>query len=131
MTAERPFATLENLLEASDRTWRSLPEAEWRTAFAAHPRIGERLAGKREAREQAGALLADEETAAAIARANREYEERFGRIFLVCASGKSAEQLLALCRSRLHNDEETELRVAAEEQRMITRLRLERLANGE
>lgn len=130
MAARRPFASEAAALDAADRVWKSLFPADWLEAFRAHPRIGGPEARGREAEEQAGALSASEATRAALAEANRLYEERFGRIYVVCASGKSAEEMLDLCRRRLHNDAETELVVAAEEQRKITRMRLEKLFAG-
>jgi OHCU decarboxylase len=126
MEEARPFPDLPALLDAADRVWRSLSETDRQEAFRAHPRIGERASGQA-AEEQSGARNASEATLAALDRANREYEEKFGRVFLVCATGKSAEEMLALCGARLHNDVGTEMRVTAEEQRKITRLRLEKL----
>jgi OHCU decarboxylase len=126
MEEARPFPDLPALLDAADRVWRSLSETDRQEAFRAHPRIGERVSGQA-AEEQSGARDASEATLAALDRANREYEEKFGRVFLVCATGKSAEEMLALCGARLHNDAGTEMRVAAEEQRKITRLRLQKL----
>ncbi len=128
MAAARPFTTLTRLLDAADAAWRALPESDVREALASHPRIGDRDASGDAGQEQSSARDADPATARSLAIANREYEARFGRIFIVCATGKTAAQMLALCRERLHNDETTELRAAAEEQRRITRLRLERLA---
>ncbi len=130
MAARRPFASEAAALDAADRVWKSLFPADWLEAFRAHPRIGGREARGRQAEEQAGALSASEATRAALAEANWLYEERFGRIYIVCASGKGAEEMLDLCRRRLHNDAETELAVAAEEQRKITRMRLEKLFAG-
>lgn len=127
MASARPFGDPERLLEVADRAWWSLSEADWREAFAAHPRIGDRTASGRAGEEQSESRGAPAETLAALARANRDYEERFGYIFIVCATGKTAEQMLVLCRSRLQNDAQRELRVAAEEQRQITRLRLAKL----
>ncbi|MEP7131872.1 MAG: 2-oxo-4-hydroxy-4-carboxy-5-ureidoimidazoline decarboxylase, partial [Acidobacteriota bacterium] len=130
MVAARPFATLDRVLETADAAWGELPEPDQREALNAHPRIGDRKASGREAEEQAGALLAADEDARLLAEANREYESRFGRIFIVCAAGRSAREMLAVCRERLGNDPAKEFRVAAEEQRRITRLRLEKLACG-
>ena len=129
MTAARPFRTVDRLLERAEEEWRSLSERDWLEALAAHPRIGDRAATGREAREQAGALAAGNETLDALERANTEYEARFGYVFVVCATGKSAAEMLALCRARLHNDPSTEIRVAAGEQSKIIRLRLEALVN--
>jgi allantoicase len=126
MAESRPFQSAADLKETSDRIWRSLGREDWLEAFAAHPRIGEK--GSRwSQQEQAGALGSAVKTFVALAVANREYESRFDHIFIVCATGKSAEEMLDLLRARLDNDPETELRVAAEEQRKITHLRLEKL----
>lgn len=126
MAEARPFSAEKELFADADRIWAELSEEDWLEAFAAHPRIGARASGQAAA-EQAGARGASPETLTALARANREYEERFGYIFIVCASGRSAEEMLDLCRRRLHNAPAEELKVAAEEQRKITRLRLEKM----
>jgi OHCU decarboxylase len=126
MAESRPFQSLADLQEKSDRIWQSLGGNDWREAFAAHPRIGEKGSRWSE-QEQAGARGADAETLAALIEANRDYESRFDHIFIVCATGKSAAEMLSLLRARLDNDPETELRLAAEEQRKITHLRLEKL----
>ena len=126
MAAARPLADRETALRMADAIWRALSAEDWLEAFAAHARIGERTSGTA-AREQAGARSASPQTLESLVHANREYEERFGHVFVVCATGKSAGQMLDLCRGRLHNDPERELEVAAEEQRQITRLRLERI----
>lgn len=125
MARARPFPDEDELFASADRIWRELSEEDWLEAFAAHPRIGARASGQAAA-EQAGARDASAETLAALARANGEYEERFGHIFIVCASGLIAEEMLDLCRRRLHNEPREELQAAAEEQRKITRLRLEK-----
>jgi len=135
MVARRPFGTLGELLAASDEVWWSLAPADWREAFAHHPRIGERSAAVAQdargaawsAGEQARVDDASHDVRAELAEANRAYEARFGHIYVVCAAGRSADELLSVARARLDNDAETELRVAAEEQRRITRLRLEKL----
>jgi OHCU decarboxylase len=126
MAESRPFRDLDDLYDTSERLWLGLGPEDWLEAFAAHPRIGER-GGRLSRQEQAGAAGASDEIVAALAEGNRQYEERFGYIFILSATGKSAEEMLANLRERLDNDSETELRVAAEEQRKITRLRLERL----
>jgi 2-oxo-4-hydroxy-4-carboxy-5-ureidoimidazoline decarboxylase len=135
MVARRPFHTRDVALDEADDVWWSLDPDDWLEAFAHHPRIGERTgAVPQDARgaawsagEQAGVADAGEDVQAALAAANRAYEARFGHIYIVCATGKSAEEMLAIVRTRLANDADTELRVAAEEQRKITRLRLEKL----
>ena len=128
----RPFATAEELFAASDNVWRSLPENDWQQAFDSHPRLGE--SGAKVATSQSLSWSASEQSAAnpddavreALAAGNREYEKRFGRIFLLCATGRSAQEMLAILRERMQNDAATELREAAEQQRLITRLRLRR-----
>jgi OHCU decarboxylase len=128
VAAGRPYATPEALHEAAERTWWSLGEADWREAFAAHPRIGEREVADRTARrEQRGVAGAPAAMLAALAEGNRRYEERFGHVFLIFATGRTAGEMLAALRERLANDAATELRTAAGEQARITRLRLERL----
>ena len=129
MAEARPFSDDAELFADADRIWAALSKEDWLEAFAAHPKIGARAAGQAAA-EQAGARGASAETLAALAAANREYEERFGYIFIVRASGKSAEEMLDLCRRRLHNAPAEELRVAAEEQRKIMRLRLEKMLSA-
>jgi len=137
MTNARPFADVDRLLGQADRIWWSSSEADWLEAFRAHPKIGEQKAAAAQseqarswsAQEQAGVADAATETKAALAARNQEYEERFGFIFIVCASGKTSEEMLAILNERLRNDPGTELRIAAEEQRKITRLRLEKLIN--
>jgi OHCU decarboxylase len=121
----RPFETPDAAIRSGEEVWSRLAPAEWLEAFAAHPRIGERATGAA-AGEQAGTRGAPADVLAELAEANREYEDRFGHVFLVCATGRSAEEMLAICRSRLHNDAPTELRIAAEEQRKITRIRMEK-----
>jgi OHCU decarboxylase len=126
MAASRPFSSEDGLFESADRLSGELSEGDWLEAFAAHPRIGEAARGQA-GREQSGTRDASEGVLAALAAANREYERKFGYIFIICASGKSAEEMLAVCRGRLHNPPAEELAVAAEEQKKITRLRLRRV----
>jgi len=135
MTDARPFENVDDLLAKADSLWWSLSKEDWLEAFRSHPKIGEKKAAtaqseqaqKWSAQEQAGTQEAAAETKAALAEGNRRYEDRFGFIFIICASGRSAEEMLASLNNRLQNDAETELVVAAEEQRKITRLRLEKL----
>jgi allantoicase len=132
MTAGRPYADVDALLDAGDGAVWELDRDGLAEALSAHPRIGERAAGaSAEAtwsrQEQAGAGTAADEVRAALAEGNRAYEERFGHVFLIRASGRSAEELLAALRKRLGNDPDTEWGVVADELRQITRLRLERL----
>lgn len=135
MTEGRPYRDAGHLFETADRIWWELGREDWREAFAAHPRIGEKKAGEDRsgrwsAQEQAGAMSAEAAVLAELAEANRIYAERFGHIFIVCATGKSAGEMLGLLRARLDNDPETEVCVAAEEQGKITRLRLEKWLEG-
>lgn len=133
----RPYADADALLRAADQAWWALGPEHWHEAFRAHPRIGERKAQAEQgaraaawsASEQSGVDGAGEDVAEALARGNREYEQRFGHIYLVCATGKSAGEMLEILRSRLGNGADEELRIAAGEQAKITRLRLERLLN--
>ena len=130
----RPYRDFEELSETADRVWWGLDRDDWLEAFRSHPKIGERKAargtGAEAARwseqEQSGTRGAGREVLSALADAKHEYEKRFGHIFIVCASGKSAEEMLALLRARLPNDADAELRVAAEQQRRITHLRLKK-----
>jgi OHCU decarboxylase len=132
LTRLRPFSAEAALFEASDRVWLGLGVEDWDEAFRSHPRIGERkapaAATKRSAawssKEQGGVDAQDAKTLAELERGNREYEARFGRVFLVCATGKSAAEMLEILERRLSNDAEAELREAAEQQRQITQLRL-------
>jgi OHCU decarboxylase len=135
MVDQRPFASVDELLSKADGIWWSLETADWLKAFHSHPKIGERKAAEKAAAqsrvwseaEQAGIRSAAQETKQALVEGNREYEERFNFIFIVCATGKTADQMLAILRERLSNDRDKELQIAADEQRKITRLRLKKL----
>ena len=126
----RPFDSPAALFAMSDGIWRSLPEEDWQEAFDSHPRLGEsqaKAATEKSLGWSAGEQRAtnpDDVTREALVRGNREYEEKFGRIFLLCATGRSAAEMLAILRERMQNDAATELREAAEQQRLITQLRL-------
>jgi 2-oxo-4-hydroxy-4-carboxy-5-ureidoimidazoline decarboxylase len=134
MAARRPILDELALLASSDRVWKSLPESDWMEAFRSHPRIGEsHLPVSRPARsaawsgeEQGRVETANEDVKIAIVKANLAYEKRFDRIFIVCATGKSAVDILEILRRRLLNDETTELAEAAEQQRQIAQLRLKK-----
>ena len=138
MASKRPMHDEAALLEASDEIWRGLDEEDWLEAFQSHPRIGESHAKKTAApqssvwseQEQRQAASADEAIKLALKWGNREYEQKFGRIFIVCATGKSASEILEILRRRLHNDEATELQQAAEEQRQIMHIRLKQWIAG-
>jgi OHCU decarboxylase len=135
MVAHRPFASVDDALAAADAGWAPLGPADWLEAFSHHPRIGEnKSASPQSARaaawsssEQASVAASDAGTRDELARMNREYEAKFGHIYIVCASGKSADELLAIARRRLQNEPAAELAEAAREQYAITRLRLRRL----
>jgi OHCU decarboxylase len=134
MAVGRPYRDVGALLAASDRVWSRLAPDDWLEAFAKHPRIGQRAAATATGTErqwseaeQSRAQGAAPSVLAQLASVNAEYEDRFGHVFLICATGKSADEILANARSRLQNDPEHELRVAAEEQRRITSLRLRKL----
>jgi hydroxyisourate hydrolase len=129
MAAARPFAGVEALASTADAIWRALAEADWLEAFAAHPRIGSGRAGGSgwSDDEQAGVAGAAEQTRHRLEEVNRHYEARFGYIFIVSATGKTADEMLVLIERRLRHRPGDELRIAAEEQRKITRLRLRKL----
>jgi 2-oxo-4-hydroxy-4-carboxy-5-ureidoimidazoline decarboxylase len=127
MAARRPFANLEAIGAEADKIWHGLAPEDWREAFAAHPRIGARSATPWSLEEQRGVEAAPAGTRARLEDANREYEARFGFIFIVCATGKSAEEMLASANERLKHPPDEEWRIAGEEQRKITRVRLAKL----
>lgn len=135
MIRARPFASDEALLEQADRSFKDLTREDWMDAFAAHPKIGDITSLKEKysttrnwaENEQAGAQGISDAVAQDLAARNEEYFQKFGYIFIVCATGKSAQEMLTMLKQRLHNDAETELPIAAEEQRKITHLRLEKL----
>ena len=135
MLERRPFRSLARILDEADEIWWSLSPEDWREAFDHHPRIGDQSAAAPQAAvarawsadEQRGATASSDATRQALVDGNREYERKFGHIYLVSATGKSAAEILDLLRVRLSNDPATELRVAALEQAKITRLRLEKL----
>ena len=134
LAAQRPFPTPESLFGASDAIWLALPETDWQQAFDSHPRIGQRHAQAATAQslswsswEQSAVTSSPDDAAKhAFAEGNRVYEAKFGRIFLICASGKSTGEILDLLRTRMGNTPVQELHEAAEQQRQITQLRLRR-----
>ena len=135
MTAERPFVLLEDLFEKAENIWFALSIADQLEAFAAHPKIGsskpaatqKKRAAEWSSGEQSGMDDAENDVREQLADANRLYQDKFGFIFIVCASGKLADEMLAICRARFGNSVETELRIAAEEQHKITEIRLNKL----
>jgi len=129
MLASRPFDGGSELLAGAETIWWELDPQDWREAFAAHPRIGENPKSEWARQEQASAASASSDTMRALAQINREYEKRFGHIFIVFATGKSADEMLAIARQRLQNPPEQELRIAAEQQLKITKLRLMKLVS--
>jgi 2-oxo-4-hydroxy-4-carboxy-5-ureidoimidazoline decarboxylase len=122
-----PFRDVEALLDRADRVLAELPDRELDAALDGHPRIGAKVDNASSAREQAAVTTAADSVKAELATRNREYDERFGYVYLVCASGRSAEELLAILTDRLHNDAETERRVMRSELAKINKLRLQRL----
>lgn len=127
IAARRPFGTVAALLAAADDALAALPESELDRALSGHPRIGDRPVNADSGREQAAVITAGDAVRAELAAGNRAYEDRFGHIYLVCATGRSADELLAILRSRLHNDVSTERGIVREELGKINRIRLRRL----
>jgi len=127
MLAGRPYAGDPQLFQAAEREWWALDRADWLETFAAHPRIGERASDAWSRAEQSGVTRAGADLRLALREENGAYERRFGHVFLVCATGRGATELLADLKARLAHDPDTELRVVAGEQAKITRLRLEKL----
>jgi 2-oxo-4-hydroxy-4-carboxy-5-ureidoimidazoline decarboxylase len=134
MASMRPIQEEAALLAASDQAWRSVSKEDWLEAFRSHPRIGDSRSESPvaaqsstwSAQEQRTVATADDTIKLELAEGNLEYEQRFGRIFIVCATGKSAGEILEILQRRLQNDDATELNVAAEEQRQIMHIRLEK-----
>jgi 2-oxo-4-hydroxy-4-carboxy-5-ureidoimidazoline decarboxylase len=128
MAAARPFASLGAMTSVGEAIWASLPQDDWLEAFAAHPQIGEQgRVSQWSAEEQARTASAAGDVRERLAASNLGYRSRFGYIFVVCATGKSPEEMLALLDARLTNSPSAELQVAADEQRKITGLRLAKL----
>lgn len=138
MLARRPFVSEEAVASAATEVWWSLDRDQWLAAFAAHPKIGDPASLRAKYantsqwanNEQAGVTAAAEQTLTQLADYNQRYEKRFGFIFIVCATGKSAAEMLSLLQSRINNDPETELKIAAAEQLKITLLRLNKLGGA-
>ena len=129
MLAALPFASDAAVLAAAEREWRSLERKDWLEAFARHPRIGDRATAGWSRDEQSGMNAAAAAVRARIAEGNRLYEEKFGHLFLICATGLTADEIVRELDRRLANPPEEELRNAAAEQAKITRLRLEKLVS--
>lgn len=131
MAALRPIGSVPELSAAADRVWSEMAWADWLEAFACHPRIGERMNAHASAKsaewsrqEQSSAGSAEQKVLAELAEQNTRYEQQFGFTYVVCATGKSTEEMLAILNRRLTNDREAELREAAEQQRQIMQIRL-------
>jgi 2-oxo-4-hydroxy-4-carboxy-5-ureidoimidazoline decarboxylase len=130
-----PADDLVELLEDAEEQWYQCSEEDWKEAFAHHPKIGDIESLKKKfastaqwaSGEQSGVNIASQQTIEALAEGNKQYEKKFGYIFIVCATGKSAEEMSKLLRSRLPNDPGEEIEIAADEQNKITKLRIEKL----
>jgi OHCU decarboxylase len=137
MVASRPFLSVEGFTAKAHEIWWDLDHDDWMEAFRSHPKIGEKKAEATvstqsqawSAQEQSGVDNAAALTIAELEQFNREYLAKFGFIFIVCATGKSSDEMLAILKSRLGNDHEKELRIAAGEQAKITELRLKKLVD--
>ena len=135
MTGSRPFKSLEQLQTRASEIWWALDRDEWLEAFRSHPKIGgskaeEKVSEQSRAwsgEEQSGVKSGTGQVLSELATLNRQYDDKFGFIFIVCATGKSSDEMLAILKSRLANDAETELRNAASEQEKITAIRLRKL----
>lgn len=135
MEAERPFRDLAHLHEVAGSVWAGLPHAMWREAFAHHPKIGDMDSLRKRfpatapwaEREQSGAATSSDAVLRSLESGNALYEAKFGYLFIICATGKSAEEMLAHLNERLSNFPEDEIRIAGREQAAITALRLEKL----
>jgi OHCU decarboxylase len=128
MIVRRPFTDVADLHRAADVVAPTLGREDWLDAFRSHPRIGETKNVPRwSQKEQEGMRTAADDVRSRLARLNQQYQERFGFIFIICAAGKSAEEMLAQLEERIQNRPEDEIRVATEEQRKIVHLRLDKL----
>ena len=127
MLERRPFGSSTALLDAASSIWHGLAESDWREAFDHHPKIGDKNANGLAGREQSGVATASNDVIRALAEGNAAYESKFGFIFIVCATGLSADSMLETLKQRLTHERATEIAIAAEEQAKITELRLRRL----
>jgi allantoicase len=135
ISIDRPYSTIAGLITHADRVWWSLTHNDWLEAFRSHPKIGEKKASDNvsaqsrhwSGQEQAGVTSASQEAVDSLAALNSAYEQKFGFIFIICATGKSSAEMLAALQERLQHDTDTELRLAAAEQAKITGLRLKKL----
>ena len=139
MASNRPYSNLDSVIAQADASWATMDEANIMEAFTAHPQIGNvdtlraKFANTKAlaSGEQSSVSRADEATLQALAKGNQDYLEKFGFIFIVCATGKSAAEMLALLQARLVNDRPEELINGAEQQRQITAIRLRKMLEGE
>ena len=135
MVATRPFSSLESLYQSAQTIWDELNETDYLAAFEGHPQIGDvstlrakfASTAEKAGHEQSGMSAANESVLQDMMATNKAYLEKFGFIFIVCATGKSAQQMLAMIKERINNDRTTELEIAANEQAKITQIRLEKL----
>jgi 2-oxo-4-hydroxy-4-carboxy-5-ureidoimidazoline decarboxylase len=137
LASKRPIADEPSFIEASEAIWQALPEQAWREAFDSHPRIGQKHAGSATTAEslqwsaqEQQTVSADDATKLALEAAQHRYEQKFGHIFIICATGKSSTEILANLEARMRNDDSVELREVVEQQRQITQLRLKKWLNG-
>jgi len=137
MLRRRPFGSNETLMAAARESWEDLTQTDWLEAFSHHPKIGDRASLARRfpdtahlsSREQSGVNGASGDVLDALTDGNRAYQDKFGFIFIICATGKTSEEMLEALKQRLENDAETELPIAAFEQGKITELRLKKMIN--
>jgi 2-oxo-4-hydroxy-4-carboxy-5-ureidoimidazoline decarboxylase len=138
MVNARPYASPQDVRSKADDHWRELREEDYLQAFEGHPKIGDvdslkaKYANTKElaAGEQSGMTVATDDVISTLAKGNLDYENKFGFIFIVCATGKSAQEMSELLQARLTNERTTELANAAEEQRKIFQIRLNQLLEG-
>jgi 2-oxo-4-hydroxy-4-carboxy-5-ureidoimidazoline decarboxylase len=137
LAAKRPLADEASLIETSTSVWWSLPELAWHEAFDSHPRIGQKqpvshatAESLRWSAKEQQTISSEDAARSVLEEANRRYERKFGRIFIVCATGKSSSEILSLLEGRMQNDAATELRESAEQQNQITNLRLKKWLHG-
>lgn len=138
MVSKVPYNSKKELFDWADRIWENADKSDWLEAFTRHPKIGdidsleEKFANTKKwaASEQSGVRLAEREILKALAEANVTYEAKFGYIFIVCATGKSATEMLDLLNERLSNSKEEEILIAMKEQQKITKIRLEKLLDN-
>ncbi len=135
MTDARPFKNESDIIENAEKIWTALDKSDWLEAFKHHPKIGDINSLRKKysstkqlaENEQSGVNDASMEVLEDLSRLNDEYEKKFGYIFIVCATGKTADEMLSIIKSRINNDQQTEIKLAMEEQNKITKLRLEKL----